>query len=269
MKKIIVLSIVVLSLVLTSCTGEEKGSISSKTEDIFVEKIEKLENQVSDSNKKLDDTLKLFDEQKGKLSDALKTIEEQKSKIDELSNSNEEKAGSQGGSSNSPASASLMLDAIDVVNKLKLEDYNAVAAYADPSIPVIFTPYQNVTLGQSISLSVSGIQDIPNTTLAMIWGTQPGSGEDILMTPSMYLSQYVNDIDFANAPIISQNHTSTTGNLINNLDTVFAGKEYVEFYYPQIDPANNGFDWRSLTIIFDTSSGSNKLVGVISGRWTP
>lgn len=76
------------------------------------------------------------------------------------------------------------------------------------------------------------------------------------------------DVDFLNAPNISLNKTISSGNSLNNIDSVYGNCTYVEFYFPGFKEKYDGMDWRSLKLVFEKQDNKLFLIGVIHDQWT-
>ena len=183
-----------------------------------------------------------------------------------------------GAPSNSGVSAAEALDpsdnvrllsaAFQVVNALKTQDYKALSEWADPQLGVTFTPYSSVNPETDNKLSASDLKHLASDDTVYTWGFTDGRGSLIEMTISQYLSTYVFNVDYSRAPQIGIDTVLITGNALENVAEAYPGCRFVDFCYPSIDPANEGFDWCSLKLVFQPGSTSWSLVGVIHGQWT-
>jgi len=61
-------------------------------------------------------------------------------------------------------------------------------------------------------------------------------------------------------PIQQRNQIIQRGNVINNITSVYAGKQVIEYHVTGIDPQYNGMDWKSLYLIFGQENGVWKLM---------
>ena len=59
-----------------------------------------------------------------------------------------------------------------------------------------------------------------------------------------------------------------SGNAPENVDAVYEDGRFVEYHFPGIDPAREGFDWCSLKLVFEVWNNDWYLVGMIHGEWT-
>lgn len=165
--------------------------------------------------------------------------------------------------------ASLLSEALVVMDALKMEDYVTLSSFVDSSDGLSLGPNQYVEIPDTVVLSVADVLTISTSTTLYTWGMQPGSGDDIILTPSDYFDQYVYDEDYELAPMIGQNTVVSFGSLINNISIAFPGTSFVEFYFSGFDPTYAGLDWKSVTLVFEDYAGTWKLKAIVHGAWTP
>jgi hypothetical protein len=127
--------------------------------------------------------------------------------------------------------------------------------YVDSNTDIVFYPGPTIT------------SMFTNSTIYN-WGTQSGSGDPISSDFSTYYNEFVYDVDFLNPELIGINTLIGSGNMINNVETVYANDQYVEFHFTGFDPNVSGMDWRSLILVFDGNTPSWELVGIVHGEWT-
>jgi len=78
----------------------------------------------------------------------------------------------------------------------------------------------------------------------------------------------VNDADYATAPEVLYNQSMQRGNIINNVDQVYYGKQWVESHFTGFDGQYEGMDWKSLILVFEQVSGQWHLIGIVHGQRT-
>ncbi len=137
----------------------------------------------------------------------------------------------------------------------------------DPTDGLRLTPYQYVDLSNDIVLTQSQVSDWTTVPL-MTWGSYDGTGDPINLNGMDYYNSFVYDEDYLNAPYIGQNTVLSSGNMINNITTVYPGASYVEFYFDSFNPAYSGMDWSSLTLVMKNVGGQWYLIGLVNGQWT-
>ncbi|MCX6822495.1 MAG: hypothetical protein NTX91_00670 [candidate division SR1 bacterium] len=150
---------------------------------------------------------------------------------------------------------------------IKNKDFATLATVAS-SNGVRFTPYENVKPATDIVLSTGQIANALSISAAYTRGNSDGSGLPIDLGIGQYRAQFVYDVDFATAPIQQWNHITQKGNTLNNLETVYANKQIIDYYFTGFDGQYGGADWRSLYLIFDQEAGAWKLIGVVHGGRT-
>ena len=60
----------------------------------------------------------------------------------------------------------------------------------------------------------------------------------------------------------------SSGNSLENVSKAYPSASFVEFYYPGLEEANEGFDWCALKLVLEPYEGNLMLVGVIHSQWT-
>jgi hypothetical protein len=164
---------------------------------------------------------------------------------------------------------SLLDEALNVIDILKEQDVTTLNAFVSPDRGVRFTPYPYVDVDEDVVFYVgSDIHTLFSDNTEHLWGYFDGTGDPIEMTFSDYYLRFVYDADFANPDIIGINQVVSFGNTIQNVADAYPGDAFVEFHLTGMDPAYEGMDWRSLTLVFENDNGLWYLVGVIHGEWT-
>lgn len=155
-----------------------------------------------------------------------------------------------------------------VLHTLKDKDYTGLAALVHPQRGVTFTPYSTVDFNRDVHFSPDELIAASKGNQKYLWGTLDGKGDAIRMTFSEYCASFVFNADYTYAPVISIDQVMASGNSLENVGTAYPGCRYVEYYFPGVDPANSGFDWCALKLVFAQWNGTYKLVGIIHSQWT-
>ena len=100
------------------------------------------------------------------------------------------------------------------------------------------------------------------------WGTVDGRGSLIEMTIEDYFDRYVFNVDYTQAPQIGVDRIQMHGNALENLREAYPQGHFVDFCFPKLDEANEGLDWCSLKLVFESQNSNWLLVGVVHGEWT-
>lgn len=166
------------------------------------------------------------------------------------------------------------LDLIDagsqVLAALKTGDWATLSLLVDPELGLTFTPFSTVTPESDRNFTAAQVAAFGADTAVYLWGTNSAMGAPIELTVADYFAQYVWNADYTTAPIIGVNHVNAAGNALENVAEVYADCEFVEYYFPSIDPSNQGFDWCALKLVFRSHEGGGyRLLGVIHSRWMP
>lgn len=155
-----------------------------------------------------------------------------------------------------------------VIDLIKNQDFQNLASYAHPTSGVRFTPYPYVNVGSDLIFNGPQIAAFSSDSTVYTWGAYDGSGEPIEMMPMDYYNNFIYDADFALPEMLSWNSPIGTGNMINNLTSVYPTADYVEYHFTGFDSQYDGMDWVSLTLVFENVAGDWYLVGIVHGQWT-
>jgi hypothetical protein len=154
---------------------------------------------------------------------------------------------------------------------LKDGDMGMLASWAHPEKGIRFSPYAYVDKETDLVFSKDDLKDLMEDSTIQMWRTFPGSGELIEMTYSDYHKRFVYDADFIEDAEIALNEGLGQGTTINNLNEVYPKDkhDFVKYHIAGIDPASEGMDWRSLSLVFEKMGNDLALVGIIHDQWTP
>lgn len=169
----------------------------------------------------------------------------------------------------STQTVTLLQEALNVMTMISNQDAQGLDAEVSPTRGVRFSPYSYVDTSTDIILnSGSAIQNMFTSTTVQTWGTYSASGDPITGDFSTYYNNFVYDVDFLNPELIGINTLIGSGNMMNNIETIYANDQFVEFHFTGFDPNVEGLDWRSLILVFDDDNTNWELVGIVHGAWT-
>ena len=155
-----------------------------------------------------------------------------------------------------------------VLAALKEQDYPGLSRLVHPSRGITLTPYSTVDLRLDQTLSQEQVAGLAEDPTIYTWGLYPGSGAPIQCTPSAYFERYVFNADYTQAPQVGVDSVLISGNALENAADIYSQGRFVEYHFPGIDPALEGFDWCSLKLVFEVWNNNWYLVGIIHGEWT-
>lgn len=168
-----------------------------------------------------------------------------------------------------PSDNTPLLDrAGQVLTALKDKDYAALARQVHPQLGVTLTPYSTVDPALDNVLTPAQVAGLAEDREDRIWGVYDGSGEPIKCTGTEYFDRYVFNADYTEAPQVGIDTVLISGNALENVADAYQGARFVEYHFPGIDPALEGFDWCSLKLVFQVWNNDWYLVGLIHGEWT-
>ncbi len=157
--------------------------------------------------------------------------------------------------------------AAQVVAALKAKDMSRIAEFVHPQLGLRFSPYAAVKNTDQVFPAIN-ISNLWTEKRLYTWGSYDGSGAPIDLSFADYYSQFVYDVDFANAPQVALNHRLGVSTTLDNIFEFYQSAMYAEFYFPGFDPQFDGMDWRSLRLVFMQDNGTWYLVGIIHDQWT-
>lgn len=155
-----------------------------------------------------------------------------------------------------------------ILSILKQQDYAGLANFIHPNRGIRFSPYGYVDTLRNLQFSAERFKKEINSNKALHWGEYDGSGDSILLSSKAYFSKFVYNKDFLNAEKTSLNKVFGKGNSLNNIETVYKGRPYVENYFSGFDKKYGGMDWCSLKLVFEKMGESYYLVGLVHDQWT-
>ncbi|QRN86057.1 hypothetical protein JR334_02155 [Clostridia bacterium] len=182
-------------------------------------------------------------------------------KVEDLETSLENRSSTQ--------NVTLLQEALDVMSMIANQDSQGLDTKVSPTRGVRFSPYPYIDTNNDIILYAgSTVPTMFTSSAVQTWGSYSGSGDPITSDFSTYYSGFVYDEDYLNPELIGINTLIGSGNMMNNLETVYANDQYVEFHFTGFDPSVEGLDWGSLILVFDDDNPNWELVGIVHGEWT-
>lgn len=166
-----------------------------------------------------------------------------------------------------PDNAALTERAYQVLEAMSAQDWEGLSAWVSPEQGVTFTPYSYVS-ESDVCLTSDQVAQAGSDNTLYTWGAADGSGEPIQLNVRDYFASYVLDADYTQAPVLGINRVISSGNSLENVEDAYPDCSFVEFYYPGIDEALQGFDWCGLKLVFTQEAGEWYLVGVVHSQWT-
>lgn len=155
-----------------------------------------------------------------------------------------------------------------VLEALKSENYAALSRLVHPELGVTLTPYSTVDPICDNVLTQAGVARLSTDDTVYTWGLYDGSGEPIRCTGQEYFDRYVFNVDYTEAPQVGIDTVLISGNALENVEVAYEDARFVEYHFPGIDPAREGFDWCSLKLVFEVWNNDWYLVGMIHSEWT-
>lgn len=154
-----------------------------------------------------------------------------------------------------------------IVGILKEGDLRKLAPYIHPEMGVRFSPYATIDTASDMTFSAVQLGSLSKEEIYE-WGAYDGSGEPMKLSVEAYHKKFIYDYDFIEPDSIFFNEVRQYGNSPNNVLACYPGCKFVEYYFSGKEEEYEGFDWRSLRLVFDKKDKEWKLVGIIHAEWT-
>lgn len=156
-----------------------------------------------------------------------------------------------------------------VIMALKNKDMETLSELIHPEQGVRFTLYSFVNRDKDMVFDREKMLQFFQDEKEYTWGFFDGNNAPVKMTPSAYFDEYVYSQDFREADQIGYNQILSGGNTLNNQFEVYVNPIITEYYFAGFDPAMEGLDWQSLSLVFEEhTDGTWYLVGIINNRMT-
>lgn len=162
----------------------------------------------------------------------------------------------------------LLNSACAALRAIQQRDYATLAAYVHPERGVTFTPYSTVNGESDLNFNQSQVKKFAGDTNRYIWGTVPGTGELIQMTPEEFISKYIFGADYTQASKIGIDKINISGNALENVTQAYPDCRFVDFTFPSVEASGQGQDWNALKLVFAPAQTQWYLVALIHSQWT-
>ena len=162
----------------------------------------------------------------------------------------------------------LLRSAAGVAEALKWKDYETLANFVHPERGVTFSPYSTVDLETDQNFTPDQIRVLEEDGTRYLWGYEDGRGEPIQMTIVHFLEEFIFSVDYTQATAVGVDQVVMSGNSLENVQDAYPDCRFVDLCYPSLDPAYEGLDWCSLTMVFAPTQSWWYLVGLIHSQWT-
>lgn len=169
---------------------------------------------------------------------------------------------------NTEDDALLLEQAEAVLALLKEKDYSALSRLIHPQKGVTLTPFSTVSAEYDRTLTQADVAELSEDQQTYVWGAMDGSGSPIRSTCSDYFDRFVYNADYTQAPEVAVDTVLMSGNALENVSDAYPAARFVDYNFPGIDPAKNGYDWCSLKLVFEPWRNEWYLVGLIHSEWT-
>ncbi|AIQ32999.1 MULTISPECIES: hypothetical protein [unclassified Paenibacillus] len=161
--------------------------------------------------------------------------------------------------------------AATVITALKEKDMDQLADWVHPERGIRFSPFAYVDTANDLVFTKDEVDTLLEDPAKRVWRLFEGTGEVIELNFADYYKWYIYDADFEQDAGIAVNKELRKEQTSGNLNEVYpeANHDFVEYYIGGLDLAEEGMDWRSLYLVFETNGDDHALVGIIHDQWTP
>lgn len=154
----------------------------------------------------------------------------------------------------------------EVLQALKAKDYKTFASLIHPEKGISFSMYAFVDPKGDKHFSKEEFEKYQPTKTLFTWGAKDGSGDPYKATINDYLGKWVFSGDFTTSQY-SLNKFIGGGNSLNNLEKIYAKKDFTENYIKGTEK-NGEMDWKTLRLVFEEFQGKYFLIAVVNDQWT-
>jgi len=152
---------------------------------------------------------------------------------------------------------------INVLDLLNEWDMAKLSEFVDPEKWLHFSAYWDMT-DDDVVLSKEAIK-LFGDEVYVRW-RYDWSWDPIELTMSQFFDEFITNLDYSQAPEVIYNNIVSRWNTIVNIVDYFPDAEYVEYYFPSLNPEYAWMDWESLVLIFDKDT--HYLVWLSHEQWT-
>lgn len=147
-----------------------------------------------------------------------------------------------------------------VLSAIKKLDMRKLSKFVHPRRGVRFSAYAWVDKDDKW-LSRQQVRNLARRDPRSVWLIADEAGTPIRMTAREYLSKYVYEHDYLKASRVSYNTQHKRSNTIPNVLDFYPRAIVVEYYEPNTDPNERG--WETLWLVFEKTGNQWYLVGVV------
>lgn len=162
---------------------------------------------------------------------------------------------------------SLEKRAAKVMDILIRKDFAALAEQIEMGQDLLFSPYGYIDTTSAIRFSKEKLKQAATQQQKINWGEYDGTGDPIELNIAEYFDKFVTDKDYLKCGANPINETTAVGNTVNNLEEVFPGYDFIEYYCKGSDKYSF-MDWGALRLVYKVSDDKIYLVAIVHDQWT-
>lgn len=163
---------------------------------------------------------------------------------------------------------SLLMLSNQTLEKIQSGEFSQFISLVHPKKGLRFSTYGYIDTINVHPLSVDELNFYYAKDDLLFFGFADGSGDSINMNLKTYLQTYVQTPNYLTSNDISLNQFHQSGNELVNMDKVFEGADFIEYYFGGFDKQYEGMDWKALRLVWEKYEDKWYLVGIVRACWT-
>lgn len=148
----------------------------------------------------------------------------------------------------------------EVLLAIKNQDMQKLSDFVHPQKGLRLSTYSWIDLDDR-RLSKQQVRNLFKNNRPSVWFKADESGKPMRMTAREYFSKYVYEQDYLKASRVSHNTQHKRSNTIPNVLDFYPRAIVVEYYEPNSDPNERG--WDTLWLVFEKMGNEWYLVGIV------
>ncbi len=155
----------------------------------------------------------------------------------------------------------------EIIKALKNKDIARLSKFVSAEW-VRFSPYWFVDTDIHITLQKDEIQEAFESNIQYVRWHEDGTWDPLLLTFQEYFSLFVYDLDFQTLAEKFYDLPTQRWNSINNIEEIYHGKPFIEYFIAWVNPEYEWIDRRSLTLVLTQENSERKLRAIIHNQRT-
>ena len=163
---------------------------------------------------------------------------------------------------------SLLMLSNQTLEKIQSGEFSQFISLVHPVKGLRFSPYGHIDTINTKPLSINELNFYYTKDDLLFFGFADGSGDSINLNLKTYLQTYVQTPNYLKSHDIFFNQIHQSGYELVNMDKVFVGADFIEYYFSGFDKQYEGMDWKALRLVWEKYEDKWCLVGIVRACWT-